>query len=120
MYPAFAVLASEGNNLIIDDVLFDPRALREAVCALEPLGALFVGVRCPLEVTERREPERGVRTLGLARAHYALVHAPGVYDLEVDTSISTPTECALQIRRRLVEGPAPAAFRRLRENWAPD
>jgi chloramphenicol 3-O phosphotransferase len=118
LYRAAAVLAAEGNDLIIDDVLFDPQALREAVGALSPFGVLFVGVRCPLEVAEQRERDRGDRTLGLARAHHELVHAHGVYDMEVDTSIASPLECALQIRRRLLDGPAPSAFRRLMERIA--
>src|SRR5213080_3086391 len=43
------------------------------------------------------------------------VHVPGIYDLEVDTSVLSPTECADAIRRRLDEGPPPSAFRRLAE-----
>jgi chloramphenicol 3-O-phosphotransferase len=43
------------------------------------------------------------------------VHVPGVYDLEVDTSLLTPGECADAIRRRLAEGPAGSAFRRIAE-----
>jgi chloramphenicol 3-O phosphotransferase len=41
-------------------------------------------------------------------------HIPGVYDLEVDTSILTPTQCAEAIRRRLGDGVSrPTAFERL-------
>ena len=43
------------------------------------------------------------------------VHDPGIYDLEVDTSVLTPAECAEAIRRRLEDGPPPTAFRRLLE-----
>jgi chloramphenicol 3-O phosphotransferase len=118
IYRAAAGLASAGNDLIIDDVLFDPTALQEAVRALEPFDVPFVGVRCPLDVAERREQECGDRTLELARAHHALVHAHGAYDLEVDTSILSPLDCALKIRRRLLDGPAPDTFRRIKEAWA--
>jgi chloramphenicol 3-O phosphotransferase len=41
------------------------------------------------------------------------VHAPGIYDLEVDTSVLSPEACAGAIRRRLEEGPAPSAFQRV-------
>jgi chloramphenicol 3-O phosphotransferase len=41
------------------------------------------------------------------------VHLPGIYDLELDTSRLSPTECAEAIRRRLDGGPAPTAFARL-------
>jgi chloramphenicol 3-O phosphotransferase len=40
-------------------------------------------------------------------------HIPGIYDLEVDTSLLTPEECAEVIRRRLKDGPPPSAFQRL-------
>ena len=38
------------------------------------------------------------------------VHRPGVYDLEVDTSLLSPRECADAIRARMADGPAPSAF----------
>ena len=41
------------------------------------------------------------------------VHIPGIYDLKVDTSALSPGECAEIIRRRLADGPPPAAFPRL-------
>jgi len=41
------------------------------------------------------------------------VHAPGIYDLEVDTSVLSPEECAGVIRQRLDDGPPPSAFQRL-------
>ena len=114
MYRAVAALASAGNDLIVDDVLFDSRALREAVSALSMHNVLFVGVRCPLKVAEGREQARGNRFQGLARAHYELVHAHDTYDLQVDTSRLSPIECALQIKQRLQEGPPPTAFIQLR------
>ncbi len=43
------------------------------------------------------------------------VHTPGVYDVEVDTSVATPAECATTIRRRIEEGP-PTAFDHLLSN----
>ncbi|MGC1212102.1 MAG: chloramphenicol phosphotransferase, partial [Micromonospora sp.] len=41
------------------------------------------------------------------------VHTPGIYDLEVDTSVLSPEECADRIARRLAMGPPPSAFQRL-------
>jgi chloramphenicol 3-O phosphotransferase len=120
MYRAAAALAAAGNDLIIDDVLFDPRALPEAVDALHTFNVLFVGVRCPLVVAEQRERERGDRFLGLVAAHHELVHAHKLYDLEVDTSISSVMDCALQIKRRLQDGPAPTAFIQLKAGMATD
>jgi chloramphenicol 3-O phosphotransferase len=115
VYHAAAALARIGNNIIIDDVVFDSRVLQEAVNTLYPLNPLFVGVYCPFEVADQREQARGDRVLGLVKAHYDLVHAHGIYDLEVDTSILTPLECANQIKQRVQNGPAPDAFKRLQK-----
>jgi len=41
------------------------------------------------------------------------VHVPGIYDLEVDTSVLSAEECAVVIRQHLDNGPPPAAFQRL-------
>ncbi len=114
MYQAFAALASEGNHLIVDDVIFNRQVLREAVYTLSPFNVLFVGVRCPFEVALQRERARPDRTQGLVKAHYELVHAHGIYDLEVDTSRMSPMDCALQIKQRLEDGAPPTAFRQLK------
>ncbi len=116
MYHAYAALAAAGNHLIVDDVIFDGRVLLEAARILCPLRPLFVAVKCPYEVAERREQERGDRFLGLVKAHYSIVHAHGMYDLEVDTSVLTPMECASKIKERLQHGPAPEALARLQES----
>jgi len=115
MYHAVAALAAEGNDLILDDVIFDPTVLREAVIVLSAFNTLFVGVRCPLEVAKKREQERGDRTLGLVEAHYDIVHSHGIYDLEIDTSVLTPTECANQTKDYLQNGPPPTAIQKLRD-----
>jgi chloramphenicol 3-O phosphotransferase len=116
MYRAYAALATMGNNLIIDDVIYDPRVLKEAVSNLYPFKVLFVGVKCPLEIAEQREQERGDRSLGLVRAFYDLVHVHGIYDLETDTSVMTSLECANQIKNRLQNGPTPEAFQSLQKS----
>jgi hypothetical protein len=41
------------------------------------------------------------------------VHVPGIYDLEVDTSLLRSEECADVIRQRLENGPPPTAYQRL-------
>jgi chloramphenicol 3-O phosphotransferase len=115
MYYAAAALALTGNDLILDDVIFDSEVLREAVNALHAFNVLFIGVRCPFEVAEQRERERGDRMLGLVKSDYDRVHAHGIYDFEVDTSTLSPMECAIQIKNQLSNGPQPQAFRRLQD-----
>lgn len=117
IYHAVAALAATGNNIIVDDVIFDQKVLHEAVNILCPFDPLFVGVRCPPEVAEQRERERGDRTQGLVRAQYDLVHLHDEYDLEVDTSTLTPIECANAIQNRLLTGPPPQAMRILQQKF---
>jgi len=115
MYRATAALAAAGNDLIIDDVVFDGKVLRAAVDALYTSKVLFVGVFCPYEVLVQREMMRKDGIPGLVKAHYDIVHAHGIYDIEVDTSTLTPMECAFRIRDRLVNGRPLDAICKLRK-----
>jgi chloramphenicol 3-O phosphotransferase len=115
MHQIIAALSRAGNNVVADHVLVERRWLEECARLFSELPALFVGVRCPLEVLEGREAARRDRTLGQARAQFPLVHAHGVYDLEVDTSQSSVEACALQIKQRLEDGRPADAFKRLRQ-----
>jgi chloramphenicol 3-O phosphotransferase len=125
MYEAIASHSRLGLNVVVDvghhDNFSAPLGILKS-CArrLQGLPVLFVGVRCPLEVVlERREKTWGVGYApdGSAPApvisFQQAVHEPGVYDMEVDTSVLSPSECAELIRRRLEDGPPPSAFRML-------
>ena len=81
---------------------------------LQGLPVLFVGVRCPLdEIMKRRghseTGRKGQYLTGTAddpvplpvRRWQLAVHEPGIYDLEVDTSMLTSWECAQAILERL-------------------
>ncbi len=113
VHVAVAAMARAGSNLIVDEVLFDPTWLAEYATLLADLPAYFVGVRCAREVALERERARGDRAVGLVAAHFDLVHAHGVYDLEVDTDQLSPRACALRIQQRLRDGSPPTAFRQL-------
>ncbi len=99
MRHAIAALAGQGNNLIVDDVLTGGTSADYAA-VLSPFQVFLVGVFAPLEVLEARERHRGDRLIGLARWQFDRVHKNITYDLEVDTSIATPAECARLIRDR--------------------
>lgn len=131
LYHSIAAHSRLGLNVIVDighhDAYAEPTGvLARSARQLEGLPVLFVGVRCPIEVImERRnagQPGReGVYAVGSTADPIPLpvrlwqdsVHAPGIYDLEVDTSVHSPAECAALIRRRLDDGPPPTAFHRL-------
>jgi len=114
MHHTIAALSIAGNNVVADHVLVESQWLMECSRLFSELPAFFVGVRCPLDVVERREAERRDRTLGQARAQFRLVHAHGIYDLEVNTAESSSEDCALQIKQRLENGSPPQAFIHLR------
>ena len=108
-----AGMASAGNNVIVDHVLAAEWRLPHLLSLLPPENVVFVGVHCHLEELARRELERGNREPGLAARQYQLVHADKIYDIDVDTSISTPEECAAAIKTFLHHRPKPTAFQRL-------
>lgn len=91
-----AALADAGNDLIIDDVILDG-GLREYETLLSGIRFLKVGVFAPLAVLEEREIARGDRAIGLARWQAPRVHVGASYDLEIDTSLAGPLDCAERI-----------------------
>jgi len=97
MRHAVAAMAGQGNNLIVDDVMLGGEVL-EYRSLLAGFSPRFVGLFAPLEVLEQRERDRGDRMAGLARWQHARVHRDVAYDLEIDTSATTPAESARIIR----------------------
>jgi len=125
MYGAIAQHSRLGLNVVVDvghhDAYSVPRGiLPNCARQLTGLPVLFVGVRCPLEVImERRRAtwhvdstyERSIP--GPVSLWQQAVHVPGIYDLEVDTSVLSSEECTDVIRQRIVNGPPPLAFQLL-------
>jgi chloramphenicol 3-O phosphotransferase len=95
---AIAAMARHGNDLIVDDVLLG-RDTAEYGEALAGLTVHWVGVFAPLDVLEARERERKDRMIGLSRWQFNRVHRGIKYDLEIDTSEASPTECAQLIKQ---------------------
>jgi chloramphenicol 3-O phosphotransferase len=113
MRRAIAAFAQTGNNVIVDDLLFRPDYLDDYAIALAQLPAWLIGIRCSLEVVNERESQRTGRFPGTATSHFHGVHAHDAeYDLEIDTSESTPKSCAEMIIERL-ETPPIALSQRL-------
>lgn len=98
MRRAVAVMAAEGNNLIVDEVMIGGEGARDYCELLEPFNFRLVGLFASLEVLEARERARGDRQIGLARWQFDRVHRGITYDLEVDTTTGTPADCARVIR----------------------
>lgn len=88
--------------------------LRDCLEVMAGYRVVFVGVRCSPAELERRERERGDRPAGAALAQQAQVHAHGRYDVECDTTTSSPHDCAVRVADFLGTGQLPTAFGRLR------
>lgn len=99
MRHAVAAMAEQGNDLIIDDVMLESTSA-EYAALLSTFEVFTVGVFAPLDVLEARERGRGDRLIGLARWQYDRVHKGMRYDLEINTSIAAPLECAKVIKER--------------------
>ncbi|MEH0971584.1 chloramphenicol phosphotransferase [Micromonospora sp. CPCC 205546] len=126
MYEAIAAHSRLGINVVVDvghhDSYSVPRQIL-STCArqLQGLPVLFVGVRCPVEVALQRRRStwggvgysQGGAVQNPVDLWHEAVHRPGIYDLEVDTSVLSPEECADRIAHRLAMGPPPSAFQRL-------
>ncbi|MFD1673234.1 chloramphenicol phosphotransferase CPT family protein [Alicyclobacillus fodiniaquatilis] len=127
MYESFASHSRLGINVVVDVGHHDQYSIPRRIlpnCAqiLIGLPVLFVGVRCPIEVIM----ERRIATWNAGYADdgsvpkpvmlwQQAVHVPGIYDMELDTSVISSEACADMIRRRLKEGPPSSAFQRIAE-----
>ncbi|MBX3000628.1 MAG: hypothetical protein KF893_19060 [Caldilineaceae bacterium] len=126
MYESIAAHSRLGLNVVVDvghhDAYATPRRiLPQCARILSDLPVLFVGVRCPLGVILERRRATGYPSGDVENPPPPLqrwqeqVHIPGVYDLEIDTSLLSAEACAAAIRHHLDHGPAPSAFRWLAE-----
>jgi chloramphenicol 3-O phosphotransferase len=126
MYESIAAHSRLGLNVVVDvghhDAYAIPRGiLADSVRRLNGLPVLFVGVCCPIEVIMERRQKTGGKVGSAAdslmphpvQLWQREVHIPGIYDLEVDTSLLSPGACAEVIRQHLANIPAPPAFQRL-------
>ena len=127
LYESVAAHSRLGLNVVVDVGHHDSyRSIQgiQAECArrLTGLPVLHVGIRCPIEtIMQRRRngqvgregeyvagsPDEPVPAAVLAWQRE--VHRPGIYDLELDTSVLTPRECAATIRElldRMLECPS--------------
>ena len=123
LYDSVAAHSRLGLNVVVDVGHHVREILSDCARRVAGFPVLFVGVRCPLEVViERRNASTpGSYATVAAGEEIPLpilrwqeeVHAHGAYDLEVDTSVAGPEECADMILTRLRTGPEPTAFQRL-------
>ena len=102
-----------GNNLVVEYIIEDGAWMERLVRLLRRFDIFFVGVRCGLDESERRERQRGDRPLGDARRDFFTVHQHATYDIEVDTTSTSPERNADQIIAAHRERLRPSAFERM-------
>ncbi|MGH9079105.1 MAG: chloramphenicol phosphotransferase CPT family protein [Acidimicrobiales bacterium] len=126
LYESIAAHALLGINVVADvdhhESYSRPRhILPDCARRLTGSAVLFVGLRCPIDVIwQRREQSWGQAReasdetrLAAVKRWQDTVHDHGGYDLEVDTSVLDPAQCAQVISTRLASGPPGTAFERL-------
>lgn len=112
LYESIAAHSRLGLNVVADVghhqgyTFRSPHILRDCASRLKGLPALFVGVRCPIEVimARRNAGQRGregtyatgsvIDPPESVKRWQSEVHSPGIYDVEVDTSVLSPRQCA--------------------------
>lgn len=119
LFDSIVAAARAGLNVVVDVGLHEGYSrplglLGDLALRLDGIPALLVGVRCPTDVVVERRAAApgtyesrtadGTPTDAVLRWEQA-VHDPGRYDVEVDTSLSTPEECAEPIGHALEHGP---------------
>lgn len=97
MYRAVAGLATAGNNVVLDDVVWDHRVAELAVNALQTIDAPIVHVQCEMATSVARERARPDRFNGAVVAYANGPRAVDSFDVAVDTTSRAPSECATVI-----------------------
>ncbi len=115
-HAAAAGIARAGNMVILDDVLEEEPPWVESFLKLfDGIEVIFIGIHCPLQELERREKKRGAHKAGRARLQFDQVHARATYDIELDSSVNSPEQCAAVIVDYVNSGCRPTAFEQLSE-----
>ena len=80
--------ADSGFNVVVDEVIWEKKILEDYALSLKNHQVYFVNIYCKLPVMEKK---RGDRHLGMSRWQFAkMKELDWNYDLEVDTSYTSP------------------------------
>lgn len=110
---SLVVYAEAGNNLVVEHIIENEAWMRRVVHLLHGIDVFFVGVRCDLDKLEQRERQRGDRRLGDARRDFFTIHQHAVYDLQVNTTSTSPDSNAERIIAMHKARTKPSAFDRM-------
>jgi chloramphenicol 3-O phosphotransferase len=115
LYDSVAAHSKVGLNVAVDVGHYDAGILVDAARRLDGLPVLFVGVLCPIETIMERRRASDAGRYAVSKEGEPIpppvvrwqreAHGGWAYDLELDTSRLSPTECAAAIGERLRGGP---------------
>ncbi len=77
--------AEAGNDLLVEHIVEEQVWAEQLQALLAPFDTFWVGVHAPIAELERRERERGDRSIGEAQFHLK-THGYCRYDVEIDTT----------------------------------
>jgi len=82
---SIAAFAEAGNNLIVEHIVEEQSWADDLKVLLAPFDVFWIGVHAPPEELDRRERERGNRSIGEGRFHLK-THQYCQYDIEIDST----------------------------------
>lgn len=95
------MLSDAGTNVIVDNIMLTYfQTLKQYVSLLHDYPVLLVKVGCPLHELRRRETERGDRAIGQGERQINDLEPQDLYDITVNTFISTTAECIDLIKKK--------------------
>jgi|SRR5579862_763484 chloramphenicol 3-O phosphotransferase len=103
-----------GHDVAVDTIFTDDVQLCNYVKVLQEHTVYFVGIVCELQELERREKQRGNRSLGLARGQIDFIHKhKDYYDLIIDSTHCDAMICAQNILNFIDATSTPQGFKKL-------
>lgn len=102
MHLFLAQTTSQGISVIAEDTLALDYLFESCVEILHSYNVLFIKIFCSDYIVNKRETIRSNRPIGWASTHAKKTHTykdkKKIYDLEIDTSETSPAECAQKIK----------------------
>ena len=111
LHRAIAAFVEQGFDLIVDGILpyGRPDDIADALSVFGRHRLCHVGVHCSLDVLDRREKGRPQRKPGWARRQFQDLHAGAAYDVQIDTTATSPEDNAERVARYLTDRDADLA-----------
>ena len=96
-------ICDQNFPVVIDTVFERFEYYQNAMNVVEGREVYLVGIHCPLAELCIREKNRGDRRVGLASEQFDDIHSDKQYDLELDTSKLSSSDCARKIIELVTE-----------------